>query len=328
MYEASFGLTKNPFALTPDPSFLFLTATHRDARAGLTYSILSRKGFTVLTGEAGTGKTTLLRSVIGSIPKEQICFSFVLNPSLAEDEFLELALADFGLPRSLTKAERLVRLERYLLEAHELGKVAVLFVDEAHRLSINTLEEIRLLTNFETDQEKLLQIVLVGQDELDDLLDRRELRQLKQRVGVRLRVGPIAMQQVGTYISHRWRQASTQPSPFSQEAIRLIGELSGGIPRVINAMCDNALLVAYADGATVITGEHMQEVAQDLHLTRTAAKKAVAVVEGDSKPSQDGLELRLPKPVSRGYEAQPLAEMVRFASKRGWWARFLTRAEA
>src|SRR5262249_26319686 len=155
----------------------------------------------------------------------------------------ELALADFGLPRCVTKAERLIRLENYLLEVHAHGKVAVLFVDEAHRLSIEILEEIRLLTNFETEHEKLLQIVLVGQDELDDLLDRRELRQLKQRIGVRLRVVPLGMQQVGTYILYRWSRASSQPSPFSPEAVVLIAELSSGIPRVVNSICDNALVL-------------------------------------------------------------------------------------
>src|SRR5687768_10332476 len=243
VYEQFYGLKRSPFALTPDPSLLFMTSVHREASAGLAYSILSKKGFTVLTGEAGTGKTTLLHSVIRSIPKEKMCFSFVLNPSLAKEEFLEWALADFGLPRGLTKAERLMRLETFLLEVHKAGKVAVLFIDEAHRLSVDTLEEIRLLTNFETEQEKLLQIVLVGQDELEDMLDRRELRQLKQRVGAWLRVRPLAMQQVGTYISHRWTRVGDRPSPFSAAAVSLIGELSAGVPRIINSICDNALLL-------------------------------------------------------------------------------------
>jgi general secretion pathway protein A len=324
MYEQFYGLKRSAFALTPDPSFLFMTSAHRDASAGLAYSILSRKGFTVLTGEAGTGKTTLLRSVISSIPPEKMCFSFVLNPSLAEDEFLELALVDFGLPRSVTKAERLIRLENYLLEVHRAGKVAVLFIDEAHRLSVDTLEEIRLLTNFETEREKLLQIVLVGQDELDDLLDRRELRQLKQRVGVRLRVSPIAMQQVGTYISHRWGRVSDRRPPFSTEAVSLIGELSAGIPSIINSICDNALLLGYAGNSSIITDKHIQEVAGDLRLRKVAPKKADVARELESDFPRASMELRLPKPVSRGYEEtpQPLSQMMRFASRRSWWARF------
>jgi general secretion pathway protein A len=327
MYEQFYGLAKTPFALTPDPSFLFMTAAHRDASAGLAYSILSKKGFTVLTGEAGTGKTTLLRSVINSISPKRMCFSFVLNPSLAKDEFLDLALADFGLPRTVIKSERLIRLENYLLEVHQAGKVAVLFVDEAHRLSIETLEEIRLLTNFETEQEKLLQIVLVGQDELSELLDRRELRQLKQRVGVWLHVGPLAMEQVGTYISHRWSRVSAETAPFSTEAVRLIGALSSGIPRIINSICDNALLLGYAENAKVIIGKHIHEVARDLHLTKATAKTTI-VRETEPKPPRESMDLRIPKPVARGYKDEPLTQTMRFAAKRAWWARLFMKAEA
>jgi general secretion pathway protein A len=329
MYEQFYGLKRSPFTLTPDPSFLFMTSAHRDASAGLAYSILSRKGFTVLTGEAGTGKTTLLRSVIGSIPQEKMCFSFVLNPSLAGDEFLELALADFGLPRSVTKAERIIRLQNYLLEVHREGKVAVLFIDEAHRLSVDTLEEIRLLTNFETDREKLLQIVLVGQDELDNLLDRRELRQLKQRVGLRLRVSPLAKQQVRTYISHRWSRVSDRRPPFSTEAVSLIGELSAGIPRIINSICDHALLLGYAGNARVITDKHIRKVADDLRLCKMAPEKAGIVPELKSNSPRGSMELRLPKPVSRGYEERPqlLSQTVGLPARRSWWGRFLMKAE-
>jgi general secretion pathway protein A len=326
MYEQFYGLSRTPFALTPDPSFLFMTAAHRDASAGLAYSILAKKGFAVLTGEAGTGKTTLLRSVINSISPDRLCFSFVLNPALAKDEFLDLALADFGLTRTVSKSERLIRLENYLLEVHKDGKVAVLFVDEAHRLSVETLEEIRLLTNFETDQEKLLQIVLVGQDELNDLLDRHELRQLKQRIGVALHVGPLAMQQVGTYIAHRWRRVSAQESPFSTEAVRLIAELSSGIPRIINSICDNALLLGYAENARVITHKHIDEVGSDLRLKKQPSNNG-AVVRGAKPQTPKNMGLRVPKPVSRGCDDQPLPQTMRFAMKRGWWARLLTKAE-
>jgi general secretion pathway protein A len=273
MYERFYGLEKSPFSLTPDPRFLYMTEAHQNAQAGLMYSILSKKGFTVLTGDAGTGKTTLLRAIINSIPRERICFSFLLNPDLTPDEFYEAALRDFGLPGGEGKADRLWSLESFLLRSHAQGKICVLFVDEAHRLSVDTLEEIRLLTNFETECEKLIQIVLVGQDELDEMLDRRELRQLKQRVGVRLHIEPLPMKAVGGYIAHRWKCVSPAVPPFSEEAIGCVCQFSAGIPRVINSICDNALLIAYAEGSKVVTKEHINEVSRDLRLERIEVKR-------------------------------------------------------
>ncbi len=283
MYQQFYGLEKNAFSLTPDPRFLVMTAAHREVMAALTYAILARKGFTVLTGDAGTGKTTLLRAVINSIPKEQLCFSFLVNPVMAPDEFYDLVLGDFGLWKGSTKPDRFRIFLKFLVESHAAGRACVLFVDEAHRLSIEMLEEIRLLTNFETESEKLLHIVLVGQDELDEMLDRRELRQLKQRVEVRQHIGPLAPEEVPLYISHRWRCAGGSNAPFSAGAVGQIRQVSGGIPRLINSICDNALLLGFAESAAIITEKHISEVSRDFRLngvSLNAAESNAVVLNG------------------------------------------------
>ena len=324
MYEQFYGLEKPAFSLTPDPRFLYMTEAHQNARAGLMYSILSKKGFTVLTGDAGTGKTTLLRAVINSFPPDRIYFSFLLNPALNPDDFFEATVRDFGLPRGEGKADRCWILEDFLLRTQAEGKISVLFVDEAHRLSVETLEEIRLLTNFETECEKLLQIVLVGQDELDEMLDRRELRQLKQRVGVRLHIGPLSMNAVGSYIAYRWKCASPAAPPFSEEAIRSVCQFSAGIPRVINSICDNALLIAYAEGSKVVTKEHVNEVSRDLRLGRADVKRQAEKIEIRRVISDD---LRVPRPVSRQSDKHPLPELVKNKPRNAWWPRFLKAAK-
>ena len=268
MYNQIFGLTKDPFSMTPDPAFLFLTAPHREALAGLTYAILNRKGFVVLTGDAGTGKTTLLSRIFQSIPSTRAKFSVVLNPTLTPSEFLELALLDFGVANIPTsKAQRLNLLQQFLIEAHRKNQVTVLVVDEAHKLAPDVLEEIRLLSNFELAETKLLQIVLAGQTELGDMLNRQDLRQLKQRIAVRLAIHPLSAIGVQHYIQHRWQRAgSTEPHPFHSDAVALIAQYSRGIPRLVNAVCDNALTVAFAEGQKSIGTAHIVEVAGDLDL--------------------------------------------------------------
>lgn len=266
MYEKYFGVTKNPFLLTPDPSFLYLTESHQEALAGLTYAVTAKKGFVVLSGEAGTGKTTLLHTLLNRSPKCH--FSLVLNPSLTPSEFLEFLMYDFGidLARITNKAQRLVALYTFLVECHRRGQTPVLVVDEAHRLDPPLLEEIRLLTNFESSVAKLLQIVLVGQAELDRTLDRPDLRQLKQRIAVRLRIRPLNLEEVERYISHRWRIANGHDAPFTDESVAAVTNLSSGIPRLINTLCDNALLVAFAVGSQTVQPAHIAEAARDLHL--------------------------------------------------------------
>jgi general secretion pathway protein A len=266
MYESFFKLQKSPFGMNPDPNCLFMTPSHREAFAGLLYAISRRKGFVVLTGEAGTGKTSLLRALIRSADTAK--FSVILTPRLNSDEFLELALLDFGvtdIPDA--KSKRIFKLQQVLLELRLQGKAPVLMVDEAHTLSPEILEEIRLLTNFETSEEKLLQIVLAGQSDLAATLNRHDLRQLKQRIEVRMDLKPLASTDVGAYMRHRWSRAGGNgPLPFSVEAIALIARASRGIPRLVNSICDNALLLAYAGEELLIGGKHIQQVLRDLDL--------------------------------------------------------------
>lgn len=254
--------------MTPDPSFLFLSAAHREALAGLTYAILSRKGFAVLTGDAGTGKTTLLTRVVKSVPPSRARFSVVLNPTLTPSEFLELVLLDFGIADvPASKAQRLSTLRDFLVGAYQQDQVPVLVVDEAHKLPPDVLEEIRLLSNFELPEGKLLQIVLAGQTELGDLLNRQDLRQLKQRIAVRLAIHPLSATDVGHYIQHRWQRAGAgQPHPFQAEAMRSIVQYSHGIPRLVNVLCDNALMLAYGEGNHLIGTAQIGEAARDLDL--------------------------------------------------------------
>jgi general secretion pathway protein A len=294
MYNERFGLSQDPFNMTPDPSFLFMTTQHREALAGLTYAILQHKGFVVLTGEAGTGKTTLLSRVLRSLPASRFQFSLILNPTLTPSEFLELALLDFGIadvPSS--KAQRLWKLRALLLEGQREGKVLALVVDEAHKLSIEILEEIRLLGNFEEADQKLLQIVLVGQGELDEVLNREEMRQLKQRVAVRLFIGPLTAPEVGRYIRHRWLRAGGTKPPFSADAVASIAEASSCIPRMINAMCDNALVHAMAQGCTIVNSSHVRAAAADLHL---APLLSVAVPVTSPKPGSEEVVASVPSP--------------------------------
>jgi general secretion pathway protein A len=266
MYESFFNLQKSPFGMNPDPNCLFMTPSHREAFAGLLYAISHRKGFVVLTGEAGTGKTSLLRALIRSADSAK--FSVILTPRLTSDEFLELALLDFGVTEVPTsKSQRIYKLQEILLDLRLQGKAPVLMVDEAHTLSPETLEEIRLLTNFETSEEKLLQIVLAGQNDLAGTLNREDLRQLKQRIEVRMDLKPLTSSDVGAYMRYRWSRAGgTEPLPFSEQAITLIAKASRGIPRLVNSICDNALLLAYAGEELLIAPGHIHHVLGDLDL--------------------------------------------------------------
>jgi general secretion pathway protein A len=272
MYHRSFGVRKNPFNMTPDPAFLFLTAQHREALVGLTYAVLQRKGFVVLTGDAGTGKTTLLARVLQFLPANQIRSSVILNPTLTPSEFLELALLDFGVANvPSSKAQRLWTLQNLLLDARREGRISVLIIDEAHKLSREVLEEIRLLGNFEEADEKFLQILLIGQNELDHTLNRDDLRQLKQRIAVRLSIAPLTPPEVGQYIRHRWLRAGGNHPPFTAEAISQIAEISRGIPRLINGLCDSALTLAFGEGGSAVEARHVQASAVDLHLSEPIA---------------------------------------------------------
>ncbi|MBZ5595226.1 MAG: AAA family ATPase [Acidobacteriia bacterium] len=287
MYKSHFGLKTNPFNLTADPSFLYLSSDHREALAGLLYSIFARKGFVVLASEAGMGKTTLLGAMLQRF-QGQICSSLILNPALTPNEFLEIALMDFGIADiPASKALRLNLLQQMLLRTQHEGKIAVLLIDEAHKLSSEVLEEIRLLSNFEMADQKLLQIVLCGQKELAATLDRSELWQLKQRVAFRMTIKPLAVADVEQYIQHRWKKAGgSLPTAFGEDALEQIAVSSKGIPRVINVICDNALTVGFADGTHVITANHIVKVCAELHLNGNDVRPPRSLADFTAGPRQ------------------------------------------
>src|SRR3954452_15623618 len=267
MYEQFYKVRTNPFALTPDPEYLFLSEEQREAIASLMYAVLARRGFSVLIGDAGTGKTTLLRALMRSVPESRAMFSVIVNQTLSPAEFLRTCVAGFGIDAGDGRKDAvLTKFHNFLVQAHRDNKVAVLIVDEAQRLSPELLEEIRLLTNFETDKEKLIQVILAGQDELAHILDRYDLRQLKQRVSTRVHIKALTGVAITAYIQHRWGRCSTAPLPFDDSAIDSIGNFSGGIPRLINAICENALILGFAQGQQTIDAGVIASVAADLHL--------------------------------------------------------------
>jgi general secretion pathway protein A len=248
MYTRFFGLTEKPFAITPDPRYLFMSEQHGEALAHLVYGISESGGFIQLTGEVGTGKTTLVRTVLGRLPAE-VDVALILNPQLTSLEFL-IAICeelDTPPPQDRASARSLVdTLNRHLLAAHARGRRTILLVDEAQNLSADVLEQLRLLTNLETAKQKLLQVILIAQPELRDILAREELRQLAQRVTGRYHLEPLSREETGLYIDHRLKVAGALGEIFDAGAKQDIFELSGGVPRIINVICDRAMLGAYS----------------------------------------------------------------------------------
>jgi general secretion pathway protein A len=260
VYLRFYGLREKPFNPTPDPRFLYLTTAHREALAQLEYGVKERRGFIVLTGEVGTGKTTLLRTLLDRLESTTEC-AFVFNSMMSFDEILAYVVEDFGIVGSgNSHAHRLVALNHYLTERVRRGLNTVLIIDEAQNLDAAALEQVRLLSNFETTNEKLLQILLVGQPELKAKLALPELRQLKQRIGLRCSIHPLSPANTAEYIHHRLAVAGqgdpTTGTPaleiFTRGAVERICAYSGGIPRVVNLVCDHCLLVGYADQKRVI----------------------------------------------------------------------------
>jgi general secretion pathway protein A len=269
MYKRFYGLTRNPFELSPDPYFYYPTPLHNEAFATLNYCVVRRKGFVVVTGEVGTGKTLLMRCLLDALNRNQIASALVNNPRLSVSEFLAYLLNDLRLPITGTKGEMLSQLNDYLLLRSQRGTTTVLIVDEAHLLSWELLEEMRLLTNFETSQHKLLQIVLVGQPELDRKIDSDELRQLKQRIAMRCRLEPLGLKELRGYIRRRLERAGATShgvTIFSDEAIETIHRLCCGIPRLANTLCENSLISGYGRQAKQVTPDIVREVAADLRL--------------------------------------------------------------
>jgi len=267
MYKSFYNLKSAPFSMSPDPRFLYSTAATREALACLEHGIGSRKGFVVLTGEVGTGKTTLLRSALQSLHVGKVHTSFVFNPRLDILDFLEFVLTDFGVPPTTrTKSSMLLQLNKWLIERYAQGDICVIVVDEAQNLSRDMLEEIRLLTNLETSSEKLLQIVLSGQPEFEEQLRLPALRQLRQRVPLWARTSPLSLADTSAYIKHRLEVSGTSGQIFSKESVELVHLYSQGIPRIINLICEHALIFGFVDRIAHIPAAVIRAVVRDLDL--------------------------------------------------------------
>jgi general secretion pathway protein A len=271
MYKAFFNLTRNPFDLTPDPTCFVSTRRHNEALAALYYGVRWHKGFIVVTGEVGTGKTLLLRCLLRLLrASKDVSYAYLFNSRLAPTEFLQYILSDFGLPSSgKNKGELLLDLGQFLIARGSKKLTTVLIIDEAHHLSEEILEEVRLLSNLETTDEKLLQIVLVGQPELDEKLDSIELRQLKQRIALRAALEPLDAEETREYIERRLQIAGADPlrSPiFPIETIAAIFRRSRGLPRLINSISENALIAAYARHMPTVSPEIIEDVAREFRL--------------------------------------------------------------
>jgi len=290
MYREFYNLTRNPFEVSPDPYFFYPTPRHNEAFALLNYGILRRKGFVVVTGEVGTGKTLLVRCLLDSLAVHKVAFGYIYNPILSVQSFLEHVLTDLGLSGvARSKTEALSRLNNYLMSRAREDLTTALVVDEAQLLSWDLLEEIRLLTNLETIHGKLLQIVLAGQPELDRKLDSHKLRQLKQRVGLRCNLLPLELKEVEGYIHLRLERAGANEEEnaiFSLEAIEAIYALSKGIPRLVNTLCENCLMLGFGLQLAQITPAVVREVAADFRLDLSAASSENGTDLGEQSLSQ------------------------------------------
>jgi len=267
MYCNFFGFSETPFDVTPDPKFLYLSPGHREMHAALVYGIRYRRGFITIVGEVGTGKTTLLNTILGQL-NEKTKVAYIFNTDVTFEQMLTMALLDLGLARSdetVSKVEAIQRLNDFAIRQLASGGNVILIVDEAQNLDGDSMENLRLLSNLETPKQKLIQIILSGQPELDVKLSRPELRQLAQRISLRRYINPLSEKETYEYIQHRLSVADyTGPSLFSRRARRMIWEYSEGVPRKINILCDNALLVGYAIGGKTIEASIVEEAIRDL----------------------------------------------------------------
>jgi general secretion pathway protein A len=279
MYQEFYGLRDIPFSLAPDPRYLFRTESLLEVFANLQYGIENGKGIVVVTGEVGCGKTTILRSMLQSLDRSVLA-AYIFNPLLSTEEFFDLLAGEFRLKPQTSKAAMLRMLGHVLMARHAQGLRTVLVVDEAHLLPKHLLEEIRLLSNFETNRDKLLQIILCGQPELHDLLAQADLRQLKQRVSLKCSIKPLTAHETSEYIGWRLRIAGARnENLFEPAAIQTVHRFAGGIPRIINNICDNALLTGFAHNSPRITPSIIETVVEELDLTAMEIISAPTVAE-------------------------------------------------
>jgi len=268
MYKSFYGLKENPFNVNPDPRFLFLTKEIEEALTGLMYGIQTRKGFITLTGEVGTGKTTLINRLLDWLHHRRARTAFLFNSRMNSIQLFDFILAEFDIPcESKSKSQQLLKLNHWLLERYRDGETVVLIIDEAQNLTYPVLEEIRLLTNLETSTEKLLQIVLSGQPELEEKLKLPQLRQLRQRIMLRCRTTPLSEEQTRDYIAERLRIAGASGEPiFSTKTVETIHVYSLGIPRVINLLCEHSLVNGFVEQQRPIQPKIIEEVAHEFQL--------------------------------------------------------------
>jgi general secretion pathway protein A len=269
MYKSFFGLKENPFNVNPDPRYLFLTKQIEEALSGLMYGIQTRKGFITLTGEVGTGKTTLVNRLLDWLHLKRTKTAFLFNSRMNTNQLFDFIMAEFDIPcDNKSKSQQLMKLNHWLLERYRAGETAVLIVDEAQNLTFPVLEEIRLLTNLETSTEKLLQIVLSGQPELEERLKLPQLRQLRQRITLRCRTMPLTSEQTRDYIQERLRIAGGEPQQeiFSEKAIESVHYFSMGIPRVINLLCEHALINSFVEQQKIVETKVIEDVAREFQL--------------------------------------------------------------
>ncbi|SDM15875.1 general secretion pathway protein A [Geoalkalibacter ferrihydriticus] len=266
MYLDYYGLKEKPFTITPNPKFIYLSKNHKEVFAHLLYGVQNQAGFVVVTGEVGTGKTTVLRTLFGELQEDHYCLAFIFNPCLSATDLLRNINREFGLAdKEGSNSDLLSALNEFLLQQRSEGRTVVLVIDEAQNLEPAVLEQIRLLSNLETETDKLIQIVLVGQPELKDILSRSDLRQLNQRITVRYHLQPMDFTDTCDYISHRLRIAGgTQQRVFGDGALKKIFSFSKGYPRLINILCDRALLVGYAEGCREIDTRMIQTAIGEL----------------------------------------------------------------
>jgi type II secretory pathway predicted ATPase ExeA len=311
MYKHFFGLRENPFNVNPDPRYLYLSSRMRAALDEITYGIQARKGLIVLTGEVGTGKTTLINRLLDRLHQQHTPTAFIFNSRLEANHLFDFILADFQVPYD-PKAKRspLLSLNEWLVERYRAGEAPVLIVDEAQGVPVPVLEEIRMLLNLETPREKLLQIVLSGQPELEERIERTDLRQLKQRVMIRCKIGPLTLEETHEYIQARLGIAgASRKQIFSPKAIDAVYWYSGGIPRIVNLLCEHALISAYVDGIQQVHPQIIEEIAREFQYEKIQAPY-MNKISGDALPSDlRGWEVTRssPPPHARTAEAMPFA---------------------